>query len=237
MPHVSNSPITPRKGVGLTYGTATDLSALGCTWWYNWDMGAISDARYVPMTKTGLPDGRVPANYAGYILYLNEPEYPNQSNLGPLEAAARYNDFVAHYPDAKIIAGGVGRDGYNRGWLEAFRLHALKRPAGWHLHSYLEFGVQLDFFTAMWDYYHENFNGEIWLTEWNDVEQTGVDRFRSMLSEITARPWINRYAVFTNRCTGADWWWPAHWPDPGVINMMTMAGEITGRGRIYEEST
>ena len=233
LPYVSNQ-YQLRKGIGLTYGTSADLTALRCDWWYNWDMGAIGDSHYVPLTKTGLPDSRVPADYPGYILFLNEPEYSTQSNLTPIEAASRYNAFVTHYPQAKIIAGGIGRDGYKRGWLEIFRSKINKQPMGWHLHSYLELGVELDFFLEMWDYYHLNFDGEIWLTEFNDVDQTDPDRFETMLNEIVSRLWIDRYAVFTNRCTGLDWWWPKHWPSPDSINMMTVQGELTDRGKIYQ---
>ena len=108
-----------------------------------------------------------------------------------------YEALCHKYSMAKMIVGGVGITGFRTSWLDQFALRIITQPAGWHIHSYLEGGLTVDFWRTVWTRTREMFSGELWLTEFNDVQG---NNFQGMLDAVQAFP-FDRYAVFTNRCT------------------------------------
>ncbi len=118
-----------------------DLSGLRSDWWYNWTArpGYLADPQFVPMIwgrdMTGIADLAQPGRYT---LWPNEPEYPNQANLSPDEAARLYVDYIWPTLGAtnNLIVGGVVFTHLN--WIEDF-LGLIDRrmwPVGFHVHCY-----------------------------------------------------------------------------------------------------
>ena len=89
--------INPNKGIALVEPYPQDLDAVGATWYYTWSHypKPSEDRRYIPMSYYGLFDSRLPVDYDGFILFLNEPNNlaPFGAEISPILAAERYAIF------------------------------------------------------------------------------------------------------------------------------------------------
>lgn len=224
----------PRRGVGLPEGHAdpADVSALKCDWFMDWKCTPeyLSIPGYIPMSWGGhytLP-GLTP-DFAGYLLTLNEPDNAGQLNIDPGEAASRVRVLQAVYPQARLIIGGVSA--YGAGWLQGF-VTALGtfRPAGWHVHGYCEWGAEAGD-VMQWFLYARTLcqGGEFWVTEFADVD--GGYQADNLIRMVEGSPWITRYAWFASRLTKADWYLPAHWHNPCLVNP---DNSLTAFGELYK---
>lgn len=218
-----------RRGVGLASGhrIASDVDLLHCSWYYDWDVTSDPDPRYVPMSWSG---GMVnlPSDYSGYLLVLNEPENPYQANQSPTEAAARVLALQAAFPNANLIIGGVGVWGGS--WLLSF-VAALGdyRPAGWHVHGYVESYLTPQDVIDFWDWARSvTPGGEFWITEFADTNGSGQE----LVNSLRGNPWVTRFAWFANRLDGTESWYPQNWANnPALISP---SGQLTSYGLIYD---
>lgn len=223
-----------RKGLCQLYGQATrvDVAALGCSWYYDYGATAynLSDSRYVPMAWAGRPMPTLPTSYAGYLLALNEPDNYGQLNISPTEGASRVIALAATYPQARLIIGGATL--YGAEWLRAFvPLLGSYRPAGWHIHGYCEWGLTPDDAMAWFAAARAICpGGELWVTEFADV--SGGAMAEALIGRVSAAGWINRYSWFANRIKGAEWFIPAHWTNPALID----GDGLTQFGKAYMEA-
>lgn len=227
-----------RRGIGISDGRfVEDVAALDCDWFYDWSNFQRVDSRYVPMSWAG-DNPNLPADYDGYLLVFNEPEVKGQANLDPETASELYLNLCNLYPKARMIVGGCGL--FGRNWLMEFRAKLDEKgnePFGWHAHGYIEKFDTLTHtltdvisFLTWFKSQIARSKGEFWLTEFND---TYGDQFGPYLDWVEATPWINRYAVFTNRANGGEWWWPQNWAPPDELDMLTWTGQVTPRGELY----
>ncbi|WP_210516941.1 glycosyl hydrolase [Hymenobacter terricola] len=120
---------SPKRGLAYGYHSAADLQALapGLSWWYNWasvpEAGAAGvyaglGFDYVPMQwGATLGSGTVTAsqlaanipNGARYLLGFNEPNFLDQANLTPNQAAALWPvlETVARQRNLQLVAPAV----------------------------------------------------------------------------------------------------------------------------------
>jgi hypothetical protein len=113
---LSMGPLRPCKRGVATNSPPTALapsaSKPGVHWWYNWGVqpnGNAAGIEFVPMlwgsgaVNTPLPNG------ADYVLTFNEPNFKNQSNLTPTQAAGLWPSIEAraNATGAAIIAPAV----------------------------------------------------------------------------------------------------------------------------------
>jgi hypothetical protein len=202
------------KGLAQAWGDPADIELLKPDWWYNWQVGDLSDPAYVPMLRNGLADINLPEDYSGYVLVFNEPNLPepNGCNIPDYMAGIVRYAVLAHlYPDAKFIVGGVSA--WKWGWLVRFHKMAvrckLRLPTGYHIHGYAnDYGTLKQMFT-WWITARNQIKAithasEFWVTETSDMEGNPAI-LKSILERISAYG-FERGAVYTNRQPeGAGW--------------------------------
>lgn len=221
----------PKKGVALTYGAKEDVGLLQASWYYDWSNAKNEDPRFVPMSWNGALIPEVPK---GYVLFMNEPENGNNAQ-GCGSSVDNAVDLLqkasSASPEAKWIVGGCGT--YGKAWMKSFKSELDYRgltPAGWHIHGYIEPNKTWKDVLDYWDWVTALFPGEIWVTEFGDVNGTQLPE---MLEYLEGNPRITRYAAFANRLSSTETWYPSSWPRPSRMHLVEMDGSLTPLGRTY----
>lgn len=219
--------VSALMGVGLPTQAQypADVGTLGATWFYNWSTDFMGVEGFVPMSFYG-DDPHLPASYDGYLLVFNEPENGGQTNLTPGAAAARTLALAATYPQARLIVGGTGYSG--RAWLSEYvKLLGDYRPAGLHVHGYVEGDISAGAIIEYWTWARSLGIGEFWVTEF---AETNGDMAAARRLIDWCRQNSTRYAWFTNRLSGREWYYPQHWRyNPALLD----EDGLTDYGRIY----
>lgn len=228
--------VIAKKGLAPAYFNINDIDFLEASWFYVYDMSAslMNDPRYVPMLIEGLPDNTLPNDYAGYALVFSEPDNPGTGGhtVDPATAAQRYAQLLNDYPNAKFVVGGVTEA--NKQWAIDFLANLMPNqyPERWHIHKYVWTNGNLQSSTEAISEFHALVNTPIWITE-TGSPAAGLDALSGIMLWMETTPWIERYAVFTNRIEGDESWWPSHWNvDMALIDYQT--GQLTEMGLRYK---
>jgi hypothetical protein len=220
---------------GIAYGNHSDadLAALapGITWWYNWSPSPDSTlstgyyaqvgVEFVPMIWGGTFDTtklatQVPAS-AKFLLTFNEPNFGDQSNLTPQQAAALWPTVqaFAQSEGLKIVSPAVNYCSGNCNetdpyvWLSDFFSACQGCEVDYvAVHWY---ACTQDALTGYLQKFETEFNKPIWLTEFSCLdgslaatvanEQSYV---KEAIAALEADPMVFRYSWFTGRDTSAD---------------------------------
>lgn len=210
------------KGLAMADPSHTeDLDALDTSWWYWWGW-STSEPGVVPMVR----EMQMPPTCEPYVLVGNEPDSiePYGHPVAPADAAQRVLAMEAMCPESKLIVGNVTQDGGE--WLTEFLekyqfVTGASYTGGLGVHCYQwQAGVCIERLSIL----RQLYNGEMWVTEFNDFSGSGVE-FRRLLDYIALN--FDRYAVFTNRQTMGPGFPLGHIVNPD--------GSLTERGLIYSE--
>jgi hypothetical protein len=236
--------INQNKGIALVENYLQDLDAVGATWYYTWSHypAPSIDQRYVPMSYYGLFDDRLPVDYDGFVLFLNEPNNPAPFGAGisPQLAAERYAAFVQARPNAKLVVGNASA--WSSMWYMEF-IWALDanypdtpKPQYYGFHGYVEDWITVEQLEKWWDategfiYYYSGIHPEIWITEFADT--TGdTASFTALMDVIQNKPHITRFAYFTNRYDPEADYIPVGWHD---FNLINDDGSLSPMGEVYK---
>ena len=214
-----------------------DLKALmpGNSWFYNWGnepnaqltdyVGSEKGIEYIPMAWNGNYDvNKMKAYYAAhpndkYLLGFNEPNFPDQGNMLPSEAAEKWHELEAFAKENNLIlvgpamnyAGSPLKDGkvWNPfDWMDAF-IAAYKEKYGTEPHyDYTAVHAYMDRADAMMDFvnkFAERYGKKVWLTEfcaWEDANITAETQQKYMIAKLKALETsdnVYRYAWFKAR--------------------------------------
>ncbi|MCB0019496.1 MAG: hypothetical protein KDE09_17015 [Anaerolineales bacterium] len=230
-PSAIPQPLNPRKGIAATYAWAYDtgFEPFRSGWYYTWSLfpgeWANSSMEFIPMWPChGTVDyvvGSLGADYDGYLLFLNEPDRPEQCGMSVEEAVDYYLTVRTNLPHAKLIGpqtiSSIGGDfaGWTRAWREQVRTVTGSYPelAGYGLHIYPLYNGEIDTLTVLKDWcqalndWGEVGQSELWITEF------GVENFDGTPDEVRAELEymvnlfengvdncsFDRYAYFTDR--------------------------------------
>jgi hypothetical protein len=217
-------------------------------WYYHWayrpTSGVPASVQFVPMIwgdaaalKTAFLLA-VPSSYCGPILFANEPEFPDQSNMTIERVVALLEWLIEHYPCAHYVGPqshvcwyelkppsgtcpSLGPRFTVEGFIVAWRnSHQGNNPP---IHAYgLHYGNVLywpDRITSMLRGY--GIEPRFWYTEFNHCSESEA-QFRIVMDYLNRHPAIERYAYWTNLrddnlCALSDWF----------------TGDATWRGRLY----
>jgi hypothetical protein len=242
---------------GLAYGhhVPADFQALskGVSWWYNWyhqpeasvfNVYEQYDLDYVPMAWTSNFDKTAMRNFlldhpnVKYILGWNEPNFADQANLTPSQAAAHWPDIeaLADEFDLKIVGPAVNYCGncvsendvtYGDPvkYLDDFFAACPDCRVDYiAIHSYMGNVSALQWYIGLFKKYGK----PIWLTEfanWEDSPtlQQQKDFLVGAVDYLENDADVFRYAWFTGRFTGA--------PYIGILD--SGPGALTELGNIY----
>lgn len=241
---------------GLAYGenSKQDLQALsaGISWWYNWyhqpENGVINDYKsmnvdYVPMAWNGAFNKTAMRNYllthpdVKYILGWNEPNFVEQANMKPSEAAAQWSNIQAladefglkiGSPAVNFCGNCVSENGTSYTdpvkYLDDFFAACKDCQVDFiAIHCYMNNVSALQWYVSLF----EKYNKPIWLTEfcaWEGsptlAQQTNL--LISAVDYLENNPKVFRYAWFTGRSTGVPY-----------NTLLEGSGELSDLGKIY----
>lgn len=214
-----------------------DLQALlpGNSWFYNWGnepsaqiadyIGQEKGIEYIPMAWNANYDiNKMKAYYAAhpndkYLLGFNEPNFPDQANMLPEEAAVKWRELERFAKENHLIlvgpamnyAGQPLKDGkvwnpYD--WMDAF-IKAYKDKYGTEPHyDYTAVHAYMDRADAMMTIvngFAEKYGKKVWLTEfcaWEDRNLTAETQQEYMIDKLKALETsdnVYRYAWFKAR--------------------------------------
>ena len=158
------------KGLAPLYVIPEDFERLNIEWWYNWSASCpTSPPGCVPMSWGG-GDPNLSPDYDGYLLFLNEPDRPDQANKTPQEGVTLYKALKAKYPLAKFV---VGNSFYPIWLVDFYNLCKVDNncivPDIWGVHMY---NGNRDFLPRnfeLYEQYLDQLPGIVWLTEFANV--------------------------------------------------------------------
>ena len=238
-------PPNQNKGIALVEPYLQDLDSVGATWYYTWTHYPKPkiDPRYIPMSYYGLFDGNLPVDYNGFVLFLNEPnsQAPFGSEISPSLAAERYALFVQAQPNAKLIVGNCSA--WSVAWYMNFIIavrdnYDVPLPKYIGVHGYVEDWItapQLDLYWSDIKRVIEQVGmyqiEEMWVTEFADT--TGdTASLTALMDVIQSKPYITKFAYFTNRYDPTQPYIPAGWHD---FNLINSDGTLSPIGLIYAQ--
>ncbi len=233
--------VSSKRGLGYSLTQTDDLSIMSrhMSWWYNWaetpdnnvaDSTQQNRVEFVPMAWDKDFDQSAMRTYLAdhaeikYILAFNEPNFTDQANLTPQEAADNWYkiEAIADEFDLKIVAPAMNyspgevdipdteNDGSPFEYLDAFFAACADCRVDYlAVHAYMGNVASVEAYLSQ---FYERYQLPIWLTEFNlstgDNDETLEDQM-DFLAELTrwleAQDYIDRYAWFIGRTDeGAD---------------------------------
>lgn len=243
-----------KRGLGYGHHGNSDLAALsaGVSWYYNWyhqpEMEVFNTYDdygfdYVPMAwngsfnKQGMHDFLSTHPNVKYILGWNEPNFKDQANMTPSQAAAMWPEIEALAdefgleivsPAVNFCGNCVSENGttytdpveYLDDFFEACEGCRVDHIA---IHCYMNDVSALQWYVGLFKKYGK----PIWLTEFAAWEgQVTLDQQKRFMvgavEYLESDPDVFRYAWFTGRHTGAPY-----------IGILDRPGSLTPLGEIY----
>ncbi|MDR1120727.1 MAG: discoidin domain-containing protein [Dysgonamonadaceae bacterium] len=219
-------------GVGTAASDSHDIEYCPMRWGENWNPNAIR--QYVQAHPN-----------CQYLMTFNEPNFKNQANLTPQEAAARWPEIraLADELGLKIISPGLNYSGWAewstpKKWFDAFfQLVPISEVDGIALHCYMGWSGSLIGYVKEYIGYY---NKPIWLTEfcsWDDRSGTPEASMKKIQKEylvdvfdyLETEPMVARYAWFMAK-TGENNAVPAF---PWMQLLNGHNGTLTENGKIF----
>lgn len=227
LPFVASVAQEPYKGLAMAVASDIDLHAIGASWYYSWgpSQSFSTDIEFVPMLWGGSPSDEIPHDYAGNLLFLNEPNIKSQSNITPQAAVDKLAIVRQRYPLARVIGCGTSI------WAAASWVSAFLRAGGvvdaWHIHAYVEAWITPQHVIDYARQYHDMTGGAYWVTEYG-VLDGDVGKMREITEAFMDMPWVERIAAYTNRQVSDQ-----SWTIDKRVEMVRGDGSLTPVGEYY----
>lgn len=251
-----------KRGIAYGHHSLEDLDAFSpsVSWWYNWAVApesAVAESygdtgfEFVPMCWNGSFDETALRNFLSnhpetkYLLAFNEPNFRDQANMTPSQAAAQWPKLEAIAKDfnLKIVAPAVNYCGNcvsENGttytdpfqYLDDFFAACPDCQVDYiAVHCYMNTVSALEWYIGEFKKYHK----PIWLTEFSGWESNGNinsldDQINFMIGAVDmleADPDVFRYAWFTGRANGIN-----NYP---YIDLLGPNCYLTSLGKIYTQ--
>jgi len=253
----------PSKKRGISYGknSPQDLEVLskGVSWWYNWaEIPETSVANnyqnygfdFVPMAWNSNYNEQKLRSYLSthpevkYLLSFNEPNFKQQGNLTPSQAAAQWpkleriaDEFnlkivgpAVNYCDVCVTENGKTYTDPIQYLDDFFATCSSCRVDYIAMHSYMNSVSALEWYVGLF----KKYNRPIWLTEFAGWENNGslntaTDQENFLVGAVDmleSNPAIFRYAWFIGRTASG----PNTYP---FIDLLKGNGELTALGKTY----
>ena len=253
--------VSQKRGLAYGYHSLNDLAVMQgkVSWWYNWAVTPESavrdyyedyDVDFVPMVWNGAFNETALREFldehpsAKYLLGFNEPNFAEQANLTPQQAADLWPQLEAIADDynLKLVApavnyspGNVDIPGTDDDWspweyLDAF-FEACEgcRVDYIAVHCYMKYAGAFEWFIGEF----ERYDRPIWVTEWASWDEGGpanvgeqMDYLASTVRWMEANPNVYRYSWFIGRTDGG----PSAFP---YIDILAGDGQLSPLGGLY----
>ena len=234
---------------GVAGGSCEDVAAVGGRWRYGW-MPQINDCpniEDVPMIGNTKAMGQPVGGDSAWLMGFNEPDWKEQANIPPKEAAIMWRQIEALYPTRLLVAPAPSCARGGEQWLVNFyneyrklygrppRLDALavhcynglgdttecKELVRWYLRQAQTWGVAEVWVTE--------FGFQAWRSDGDFAWGPGLAAMDDFIQFLNEQPGVTRYAWFTARMRGDEWW---SW-GPDATTALFDDGGLTPFGKQY----
>lgn len=228
----STQAASPKRG--WAGGAAEDHNASNASWYYRWwevPTAALDEtvAEFVPLIKFVNSNNlqnklNVVANLpnSDTLLFLNEPERSTQSNVTVADALSYWPTVQQTLPNHKLVSPGVGDDQHGQPWLAEFMEEVELRNANanpnddlrvdsiafhWYGASSPNGVAAANSFLNRVDWYHNEYNRPVWITEFamhdweqNDpteaMIQANADFLEIVLPALDSLSYVEKYSYY-----------------------------------------
>jgi hypothetical protein len=243
-----------KRGIAYDLASSTDAQVLAphVHWFYNWaaapnaklPMAQVTE-EFVPMmwnanfTVSSVENGILPN--AKYLLTFNEPNFVEQSDMTPAQAAAAWPNVTANAKGLKIVSPAVnycdkcvltyadgGADNSPFDWLNQFLAACPNCEV-----DYIAFHWYACSLSALQNTVnlYKQFNKPLWLTEFACMDDataaadatTQMAYMQQAVAYLESEPTIARYAWFTGRWTATN----------AAVALLGADGQLTSLGQTY----
>ena len=229
--------ISDKRGLAYANTQAADLAAMSghIAWWYNWSAepeDTVGDdytqygVEYVPMAVNANFDEDALRSYltnhpeVKYLLAFNEPNFTDQANLTPQEAADAWptlesiaDDFdlklvapAVNYSPGDVDIPGTDNDGSPYEYLDAFFADCSNCRVDYiAVHSYMATTASFEAYVKK---FNTRYNKPVWVTEWNysdsgnETLENQMDYMADTVRWMEQQDYVFRYAWFIGRTSG-----------------------------------
>uniref|UniRef100_UPI0031384A3E Putative polysaccharide-binding protein n=1 Tax=Saccharophagus degradans (strain 2-40 / ATCC 43961 / DSM 17024) TaxID=203122 RepID=UPI0031384A3E len=259
--HMAQDMRSEKRGLAYGYHSENDLKAMQgkVKWWYNWDTQADANVKenyasygydFVPMAWDENFNEEALRSFLDnhpdvkYLLGWNEPNFMEQANLTPAEAAAHWPvlEAIAQDYNLKLVAPAVnyspgnvdipGTDDDYDPWLylDAFFEACEGCQVDYiAVHCYMKYESAFSWYVGEF----ERYNKPIWVTEWAGWDDGGPANMGEQMNFLsdTVR-WmesndnIYRYSWFLGRSSEGYDQFP-------YLDVLLADGELTPLGSVY----
>jgi hypothetical protein len=249
-----------KRGLAYGYHSANDLKVMqqNVRWWYNWSVTPESSAAdvyedydfdFVPMAwnsdfdETSLRSFLDTHPNVQYILGFNEPNFAEQANMTPAQAAAAWprieaiaNDYnlkivspAVNYSPGNVDIPGTDDDSSPWAYLDAFFEACPDCQVDYiAIHCYMKEAAAVEWFVSEF----ERYGKPLWLTEWASWDDGGpadvgeqMDYLATTVRMLEANSNVFRYSWFIGRYEGQDVF--------PYLDILADDGELTPLGGLY----
>lgn len=254
--------VSEKRGLAYGHHSTNDLAAMQgkVKWWYNWAVtpeAAVASHyinygfEFVPMAWNGNFNETALRTYLSnhpevkYILGFNEPNFLEQANLTPQQAAdlwprleAVADDYnlklvapAVNYSPGEVDIPGTNEDGNPWNYLDAFFAACEGCRVDYiAVHCYMKTSGAFEWFIGQF----ERYNKPIWVTEWASWDDDGpgddvknqMNYLASTVRWLEANPNVYRYSWFIGRTTDGASKFP-------YIDILAADGTLTPLGGLY----
>lgn len=243
---VANQTGHPTTGIAWAPGWTVDL--------VRDDFGLYHYAHSVSHSPTWLARGGIPylhpgneaaaisgiraANYCGWVIFLNEPDRPDQNDMTPAEAAAMYARVRPQLPCNRFAVGNP----IDLSWLDAFLPLIHRWPGdvvGIHIYQdnnsndprapgFVWPSEWID--TAVRIAAAHGWPSEIAVTEFGVPNQWGENDRRLYLRQVRSHPRVVLWLLYTSHCGG----YSAHACQFNLYDEVSPRPPLTANGRMLQ---
>ncbi|CAG2200720.1 unnamed protein product [Mytilus edulis] len=219
-----------KKGVaingGHSYHCGDEDALTNIHWWYDWHespwqhstkhCSSSVKSGYVPMVWAWRHNIDEPVHLqhnTHYVLGFNEPNFRQQANMSPQDAATHWKSLESIAHGRKLVSPAVAPGGYLDPvvWLEQFFSHCHGCQVDYiATHAYwCNADITMNFLKKLWDRFHK----PIWLTEFACPQKNSVNDqlnyMKAILPRLESASYVYRYSWFVSRTHGDGWVFPA----------------------------
>lgn len=239
-----------KRGLGYGHHSVEDFDAIskGISWWYNWshkpdvlieNVLSNYDVEFAPMAWNGGFDDQAMRDYIAtnpevkYILAFNEPNFIDQANMTPSQAAAEWHrlEAIADEFDLKIVSVAMNFCGHcvtENGTTyydpiayfdDFFAACPDCRVDAISIHAYMQDVGGVEWYVNLF----KKYNRPIWMTEFSAWEDTTTleEQKRFLIQTVDYfenDDDVERYAWFTGRRNGHPYNGLFDYRQSGILN-------------------
>ncbi len=220
VPSINSLPA--KKGVALTYSNCAGVDQLYVVWQYGWGPTPANcpGLENIPMIYNAADVDATLGGNSQWVMGFNEPDFSNEGNLTPSQAAPVWRQIELKYPSRKLVAPAPSQLAPD--WIADFRSAYIAdygtppRLDALAVHCYAwQASVCIQFVQTYYEARAFSWGvPEVWVTEFSfamtapNTPSQSVQEAQTFIRWLEGESLITRFAWFASRIQGTEAWLP-----------------------------